>query len=149
MERIDREGQIATAATMARCISAIPMGQSGPSKLLIYDIHALQERFYFGDRITVLCDSASELFKERLAKEHDRHIMTITFLGKGAYKRFGGFWHDYEVVLCSKVRNGEKRSVNVLFGDCRGRHVVIVDDLVRSGTLLECVKKMFEMEQCE
>jgi phosphoribosylpyrophosphate synthetase len=63
MERIDQEGQIATAATMARCISAIPMSQSGPSKLLIYDIHALQERFYFGDSVTVLCESATDLFK--------------------------------------------------------------------------------------
>ena len=38
-----------------------------------------------------------------------------------------------------QVRDGAKRLVTIKEGDPRGRHVVIVDDLVQSGgTLIEC-----------
>jgi phosphoribosylpyrophosphate synthetase len=71
--------------------------------------------------------------------------MTIAFPDEGACKRFGGLWHGYETVICSKVRTGEKRNIEILSGNCRGRHVVIVDDLVKTGgTLLECANKLFE-----
>lgn len=44
-------------------------------------------------------------------------------------------------VICTKVRDGDKRIVRLKEGQPRGRHVVIVDDLVQSGgTLLECQK---------
>ena len=44
-------------------------------------------------------------------------------------------------MICTKVRDGAKRIVRLKEGEARGRHVVIVDDLVQSGsTLLECGK---------
>ena len=42
MERVDEEGQVATAMTMARMLSATPLSMMGPTKLIIYDIHSLQ-----------------------------------------------------------------------------------------------------------
>ena len=42
MERVDEEGQVATAMSMARIISATPLTMMGPSKIMIFDIHALQ-----------------------------------------------------------------------------------------------------------
>lgn len=36
-------------------------------------------------------------------------------------------------VICTKVRDGDKRIVRLKEGEPRGRHVVIVDDLVQSG----------------
>ncbi|MBL0713705.1 MAG: ribose-phosphate pyrophosphokinase-like domain-containing protein, partial [Desulfosarcina sp.] len=50
MERVDRDGQIATAATLAKMLSGVPMTLSGPTQVIIFDIHALQERFYFSDQ---------------------------------------------------------------------------------------------------
>jgi adenine/guanine phosphoribosyltransferase-like PRPP-binding protein len=42
-------------------------------------------------------------------------------------------------VVCTKVREGDKRIVRIKEGNPEGRHVVIVDDLVQSGgTLIEC-----------
>ena len=44
-------------------------------------------------------------------------------------------------VICTKVRDADKRIVRLKEGEPRGRHVVIVDDLVQSGgTLIECQK---------
>ncbi|RRT36247.1 hypothetical protein B296_00059199, partial [Ensete ventricosum] len=42
-------------------------------------------------------------------------------------------------VVCAKVRDGDKRIVQIKEGNPKARHVVIVDDLVQSGgTLIEC-----------
>ena len=56
------------------------------------------------------------------------------------------FWHAHTElscaqIICTKVRDGDKRIVRLKEGSPRGRHVVIVDDLVQSGgTLTECQK---------
>lgn len=49
MERVETEGQIATAHTLARILSSIPLSVEGPSKLVIYDIHTLQVLFLIPD----------------------------------------------------------------------------------------------------
>ena len=41
-ERMEEEGDVATAFTMARMLSNIPISRGGPTSLVIYDIHALQ-----------------------------------------------------------------------------------------------------------
>lgn len=42
-------------------------------------------------------------------------------------------------VVCTKVREGDKKIVRLKEGNPAGCHVVIVDDLVQSGgTLIEC-----------
>ena len=37
--------------TLARMLSVIPLAARGPTQIFIFDIHALQERFYFSDQI--------------------------------------------------------------------------------------------------
>lgn len=39
MERVDDEGQVPTAVTLATLLSAMPMCRNGASQLMIYDIH--------------------------------------------------------------------------------------------------------------
>jgi hypothetical protein len=39
---MEEEGDVATAFTMARILSNIPISRGGPTSLVIYDIHALQ-----------------------------------------------------------------------------------------------------------
>lgn len=45
-ERMEEEGDVATAFTMARILSNIPVSRGGPTSIVIYDIHALQVGFY-------------------------------------------------------------------------------------------------------
>jgi len=48
MERVDEEGVIATAETVAKLFaSSIPVTRNGPASLRIFDIHANTVRFYF------------------------------------------------------------------------------------------------------
>ena len=136
MERMDRDGQVATAATLAKMISAIPLTMSGPAQVIIFDIHALQERFYFSDRVIPRLESAVPLLRRRLAGMKD---VSIAFPDEGAWKRFGRYFADYPQVVCFKVREGSARHVRIKEGDPDKRNMVVVDDLVMSGnTLLEC-----------
>jgi len=136
MERVDRDGQIATAATLAKMVSNVPMTLAGPAQIIIFDIHALQERFYFSDQVIPRLESGVPLLREKL---HRLDQPAVAFPDEGALKRFGRWFEEFPLIVCHKVREGRKRRVTVREGRARERHVVVVDDLAMSGgTLLEC-----------
>lgn len=60
----------------------------------------------------------------------------------GAKKRFGTYFNGFPLVVCAKVRAGGERIVHVADGDPKGRHCLIVDDLVQSGGTLRACKDM-------
>ncbi|KAL8507971.1 hypothetical protein ACS0TY_018498 [Phlomoides rotata] len=138
-ERIEEEGDIATAFTLARMLSNTPISRGGPTSLVIYDIHALQERFYFNDTILPVFETGIPLLKQRLQQLPESDVVVVAFPDDGAWKRFHKSLDKFPMVICNKVREGDKRIVRIKEGDPKGCHVVIVDDLVQSGgTLIEC-----------
>ncbi|KAK9104376.1 hypothetical protein Scep_021220 [Stephania cephalantha] len=140
-ERIEEEGDIATAFTLSRILSNIPISRGGPTSVVIFDIHALQERFYFGDNVLPCFESGIPMLKERLQQLPDSDNISIAFPDDGSWKRFHKQLQHFPTIVCGKVREGDQRIVRLKEGDPRGRHVVIVDDLVQSGgTLIECQK---------
>lgn len=143
MERVDKEGEIATARTLARILSAVPPCRGGPMDLVIYDIHALQERFYFGDNVVPVLESAVPLLKKKLAQFGGTTTWTIAFPDQGAFLRYARAFKDFDTIICMKVRSGESRKITVKEGSAKGKHCVLVDDMVQSGgTLLECGKAL-------
>ena len=40
--QVEAEGDVATAFTLARILSSVPLSRGGPTSLVIFDIHALQ-----------------------------------------------------------------------------------------------------------
>jgi phosphoribosylpyrophosphate synthetase len=65
--------------------------------------------------------------------------IAIAFPDEGAWKRFGKEYQQnhFTLIVCTKVRDGDKRKVEIpqeYVPDVAGRHVVIVDDLVKTGT---------------
>jgi phosphoribosylpyrophosphate synthetase len=86
-------------------------------------------------------ETAIPLLLQRLSKLEDHSDVSIAFPDEGAWKRFQSLFTGYELITCIKVRKETKRVVTIKDGDPRGKHVVIVDDLVQSGgTLQECSK---------
>jgi ribose-phosphate pyrophosphokinase len=142
MERVDRDGQVATAATLAKMLSNIPMSLSGPAQIVIFDIHALQERFYFSDQVIPRLESGVPLLRDQLPLLEQP---AVAFPDEGAWKRFGRWFEAFPLIVCHKRREGQHRRITVREGQPQNRHVVIVDDLAMSGgTLLDCRRALME-----
>ena len=140
MERVEEEGEVATAATLARLLSNTPISKSGPIQVIIYDIHALQERFYFSDNVIPRLETAIPILKERIGNLKN---IAIAFPDEGAWKRFGKMFGEFSLIICHKVRKNERRKVSIKEGDPAGKHVVIVDDLIMTGgTISECTNAL-------
>ncbi|CAB3981682.1 ribose-phosphate pyrophosphokinase 4-like [Paramuricea clavata] len=143
MERVDKEGQIATAKTLSRMISSIPLTARGPAQVVIYDIHCLQERFYFSDDVIPRLETAIPLLLAKLKTFPDKEKISIAFPDEGAFKRFHTQFEEYPTIICIKQREGNKRIVKIKDGEPDSRHVIIVDDLIKTGgTILECAKAL-------
>jgi ribose-phosphate pyrophosphokinase len=144
MERVVREGQVATAATFAHMFSSLP-NCGRPTRLMVYDLHTLQNRFYLHGNAVASLQTAIPLLKRRL-KTTD--INCVAFPDDGAAKRFGAYFEnmDMEIIVCGKTRGiGDVRSVVIKDGHAKNRHIVIVDDLVQTGgTLYETGKVLKE-----
>jgi len=82
-ERVDMEGKVATANTYSILLSNLP--QSGrPNRLMMYDIHALQNRFYFHGATIPSLHTTVPLLLDKLSMTSTR---TIAFPDEGAAKR--------------------------------------------------------------
>lgn len=88
MERSSKLGEVATAHTLARLLSATPHSSSGPSKLCIFDIHTLGQRFYFTDNVLIRLKSCTHLLERLLRKRYSVDDVRIVFPDEGAWKRF-------------------------------------------------------------
>ncbi|MFC1598622.1 ribose-phosphate pyrophosphokinase-like domain-containing protein [Patescibacteria group bacterium] len=141
MERVETQGQIATAMTLARMLSASPMTQTGPVQFIIFDIHALQEQFYFSDQVLVRLETAINLIDAHCPKDE----FAVAFPDEGARKRFGRFFPGYYKIICDKIRDGDKRYITIKEGDPSGRKIILIDDLIQTGgTLIQCAKTLLE-----
>nr|XP_054750602.1 uncharacterized protein LOC129256414 [Lytechinus pictus] len=143
MERIDTEGQIATAKVLAMLLSAIPSTARGPAQIVMFDIHALPERFYFSDQVIPRLESGIPLLVKEIFNMPDdiQANLSVAFPDEGAYKRFHQMFEDFPSILCTKIRDGDHRIVSIKEGETFGRHVIIIDDLIQTGgTLINCAK---------
>jgi phosphoribosylpyrophosphate synthetase len=163
MERVDihHDGSVPTASTLARLFNGLPsMGY--PIRLMVYDIHTLQNRFFLTGHAVASVHTASELMRgiiERMNRQgpnlKETAIDSLAFPDAGAHKRFAKLFQpvitEENTIICEKVRGaGTKRIVTVIEGEARLKsnaikHILIVDDILNSGgTLLECAKVLKE-----
>jgi hypothetical protein len=101
---------------MATLLSGIPLSAKGPAQLIMFDIHALQERFYFSDNIIPRLESAIPLLLRTLPTLGENRRLAIAFPDDGAFKRFHNFFGDMNTIICAKVRDGKKTVVKVKDG---------------------------------
>eukprot|EP00455_Lapot_gusevi_P003486 TRINITY_DN11423_c0_g1_i2.p1 TRINITY_DN11423_c0_g1~~TRINITY_DN11423_c0_g1_i2.p1 ORF type:complete len:367 (-),score=46.96 TRINITY_DN11423_c0_g1_i2:18-1037(-) len=145
MERENSIGEVATAFSLARMLSATPSSARGPTQVCIFDIHALQTQFYFHDSVHARLNTCIGLLLRRLEMLDDPTPISIAFPDDGARKRFGDLFPHFPKIVCSKVREGDERVIRINEGEPSGQHVVIVDDLVQSGgTLLETATRLLQ-----
>jgi phosphoribosylpyrophosphate synthetase len=153
MERVDinDDGVVPTANTLARLFNGLPsMGY--PVRLMTYDLHTLQNRFYLTGSTIASLHTATTLMKEAIRDMTSDPIDSLAFPDAGARKRFGKLFHpeiqEDKTIVCEKIRKGGSRIITIVEGKdllSNGtiRHILIVDDMINSGTtLLECAEKL-------
>mmetsp|Transcript_17403 Transcript_17403/g.34950 ORF Transcript_17403/g.34950 Transcript_17403/m.34950 type:complete len:393 (-) Transcript_17403:37-1215(-) len=148
MERVTREGTVATANTHAHLFSSLPnCGQ--PTRLMVYDLHTLQNRFYLHGNAIASLHTSIPLLKRRMVEGGE--VDAVAFPDDGAAKRFANSFADLDlpIIVCGKTRGSgdmaDKRVVKIQEGEAEGMNIVIVDDLVQTGgTLYECGRVLKE-----
>ena len=154
MERVDvdGEGTVATASTLAWLFNSLPRAGI-PTKVVVYDIHTLQNRFYLKGGAVARLDTAIPLMRTALSRFTGSSgangcasgLRTVfAFPDEGASKRFTALLPDgADHAVCGKVRQEDGGRIVSLHDGARylanADVVVVIDDLVQSGgTLLEC-----------
>ncbi len=141
MERIETKGEVATAKYFADIMSMSPSGRSQKTSIHIFDIHALVERFLFDSRqVNAEIHTAMSLLKKEMEGK------TIVFPDDGAKKRFWKDFDTFDTIVCSKVRIGNERYIEIKEGNPDGKEVVIIDDLIQTGgTIKETARKLRQL----
>ncbi len=144
MERVDKEGILATAQTSLFSLCAsMPITAYGPVELIIYDIHQSGTRFYTTDSVRY---KGVQVLGDLVPESSD----IIAFPDGGAYSRFKHLFRGFTLLVFAKTRQDGKRKIclSEQIGplEVSGRTICIVDDLVRTGgTILETAKILRQM----
>ena len=144
MERVDigADGVVPTANTLALLFNGLPSVGS-PIRIMTYDLHTLQNRFYFTGHALATLHTAIPLITKKIKEVG---INAIAFPDEGAHKRFASLFKDTgiegdDVIICSKQRIGTEKRVTIADGKPEGKHVIIIDDQTKTaGTLISCAK---------
>ena len=139
MERAVRSGEVVTAKTRARLISAIPPCDGG-LRVFLFDLHTDGIEFYFDDsHVThhlygksVITDSIRRMIGDR------PFVLGATDAGRAKWVQSLARTLGVEPAFVYKHRDSKtgELAMTGINADVRGREVVIYDDMIRTGSSL-------------
>jgi ribose-phosphate pyrophosphokinase len=138
MERAVRPGEVVTAKTRARLISAIPPCDGG-MRVFLFDLHTDGIAFYFGDsHITHHLYGASIVTGAIRRLMGDRpFVLGATDAGRAKWVQSLARGLGVEPAFVYKRRDPDGTlGVTGINADVRGREVVVYDDMIRTGSSL-------------
>jgi ribose-phosphate pyrophosphokinase len=142
MERATRPGEVVTAKTRARLISAVPRAALGNDVLLV-DLHAAGIPHYFGDGVNAfhLYAKPLHLIAARALGGPDL-VLAAPDTGRAAWVASLAQDLGAPTAFVTKRRaSGSETHVTSVTADVEGKTVVMYDDMVRTGsTLIEAAR---------
>lgn len=136
MERAVLPGEVVTAKTRARLISAIPPCEAG-TRVFLFDLHTDGIEFYFGDaHVTHHVYGApivTQAVKQAMAGRD--YVLGATDAGRANWVQSLAHALDVEPAFVYKRRDSASGNLAVtgVNADVRGREVMIYDDMIRTG----------------
>lgn len=139
MERAVLPGEVVTAKTRARLISAIPSCEGG-TRVMLFDLHTDGIEFYFGDsHVTQHLYGAPIITSlvERAMGERP-YVLGATDAGRAKWVQSLAKGLGVEPAFVYKTRDSKTGALCVtgVNADVRGREVVMYDDMIRTGSSL-------------
>eukprot|EP01156_Anaeramoeba_ignava_P011504 Anaeramoba_ignava/a483642_45.p1 GENE.a483642_45~~a483642_45.p1 ORF type:complete len:346 (-),score=115.92 a483642_45:26-1063(-) len=138
MERATKSGEVVTCKTNCRILSSIPKDGEG-NIFFLFDLHVSGIVHYFESTI------AFEVYGEQILAEGVRKLNlepgTFMFasadLGRTAWvSSYSKKFNNTPVAFVRKTRKMEETEVHEVIGEVKGMHVIIYDDMIRSGGTL-------------
>jgi ribose-phosphate pyrophosphokinase len=134
MERAVRPGEVVTAKTIARQLSAIPRATHG-NWILLMDLHSTGIVHYFeADTVALELYAEPKIVAaiERLGLK--QLCLASTDMGRAKWvESFANRLHAPIALIHKKRLSGSQTRVSAVVGDVAGKDVVIYDDMIRTG----------------
>ena len=136
MERAVKSGEVVGAKIRARLISAIPQAAMG-NEIYLLDLHSEGIPYYFEGNATVFHLYAKDLILKLIQKsvpENTEYVLGSTDAGRA--KWIESLAKDLNVnpaFVYKRRTSGNDTSVTGINADVNDKHVVIYDDMIRSG----------------
>lgn len=141
MERAIESGEIVKAKTRARLLSNIPNAYQGNSIYLL-DLHAENINHYFEGSIHSFHLSSKQMIVEHIReKKLENYVLASTDAGRAKDVQKMANLLGCDIALIIKKRTINETIAVAISADVKGKHVVIYDDMIRSGgSVIEAVK---------
>ena len=139
MERAVRTGEVVTAKSRARLISAVP-GCEGGTRVFLFDLHTDGIEFYFGDAVTTRhlygAPTVTAAIKDAMGAVP--FVLGATDAGRAKWVQSLARDLGVEPAFVYKRRDSASGALSVtgVNADVRGREVMIYDDMIRTGSSL-------------
>lgn len=134
MERAQRNGEVIVAKTRARLLSSVPTAGSG-NRVVLIDLHAEGIAHYFGDmRAVHLHAKPVTLQRIRTLAGNDEFVLGATDAGRAKWVESLANDLGVDAAFVFKRRvSGSETEVTALAADVKDKHVIIYDDMIRTG----------------
>lgn len=144
MERTVKPGEVVTAKTRARLLSAIPIAKNG-NHIVLMDLHSAGTQYYFEGAISSKHLYAKESNLEAIRTfGGDDFVLASTDTGRAKWVE--SLANDLGVsaaFIIKKRLSGAETRVLSVNADVLGKRVVIYDDMIRTGSSLVQAAKAY------
>ncbi len=134
MERAVLSGEIVTAKTRARLLSAIPRSNRG-NKVLLFDLHSEGIQYYFEHDLYPVHVYCKDIII-KAAREFGGNNFVMASTDAGRAKWVESLANDLGVnaaFILKRRLKGDHTEVSAINADVEGKTVIIYDDMIRSG----------------
>ena len=137
MERATESGEVVTAKTRARLLSAIPQAGSG-NRVLLFDLHSEGIAHYFEGALRAYHLYGKQLVFEACAKLYGKDfVLASTDAGRAKWVESLASDMGVPAAFIIKRRiSGDRTEVTGISAAVEGRSVIIYDDMIRTGSSL-------------
>ena len=134
MERAVQRGEVVTAKTRARLLSAIPQAARG-TRAFLFDLHSEGIPYYFEGSIRpvhVYCKPV--ITQAIIAAGGERYVLGATDAGRGKWiESLASELGVPPAGIFKRRLDGATTQITWVNGDVQDHHVVIYDDMIRTG----------------
>ena len=137
MERAVRPGEVVTAKTRARLLSSVPSPPMG-SRVALLDLHSEGIPYYFEGRVRPVHLSGRDVILRAIQElAHGEYVLACTDAGRAKWVQNLANEAGVTASFVFKRRGaGGAPMVTAVSAQVQGQHVIIYDDMIRSGSSL-------------